>query len=36
VPVPFGAAASGVELTVVEAWAAAVSYTFQIYFDFSG
>jgi alginate O-acetyltransferase complex protein AlgI len=36
VPIPFGAAASGLDLTLVEAWAAALSYTFQIYFDFSG
>jgi len=36
VPIAFGAAASGLELTLVEAWAAALSYTFQIYFDFSG
>jgi alginate O-acetyltransferase complex protein AlgI len=36
VPVPFGAAAAGYNLTLVEAWAAALSYTFQIYFDFSG
>jgi D-alanyl-lipoteichoic acid acyltransferase DltB (MBOAT superfamily) len=36
VPVPFGAAAAGHHLTLVEAWAAALSYTFQIYFDFSG
>ena len=32
----FGAAASGVNLTPVEAWSAALSYTFQLYFDFSG
>jgi D-alanyl-lipoteichoic acid acyltransferase DltB (MBOAT superfamily) len=32
----FSAAASGVPLTSVEAWSAALSYTFQIYFDFSG
>ncbi len=36
VPIPFGAAAAGLELTLLEAWAAALSYTFQIYFDFSG
>ena len=36
VPVPFGAVAAGHNLTLVEAWAAALSYTFQIYFDFSG
>jgi alginate O-acetyltransferase complex protein AlgI len=36
VAVPFAAASSGRNLTVVEAWAAALSYTFQIYFDFSG
>jgi D-alanyl-lipoteichoic acid acyltransferase DltB (MBOAT superfamily) len=36
VPVPFGAVAAGYNLTLVEAWAAALSYTFQIYFDFSG
>ena len=32
----FGAAASGVTLMPLEAWAAALSYTFQLYFDFSG
>src|SRR5450830_1540606 len=32
----FGAAASGVSLTPIEAWSAALSYTFQLYFDFSG
>ena len=36
VPVPFGAVAAGYNLTLVEAWAAALSYAFQIYFDFSG
>lgn len=36
VPVPFGAVAAGYNLTLVEGWAAALSYTFQIYFDFSG
>ena len=36
VPTPFGAVAAGHNLTLVEAWAAALSYTFQIYFDFSG
>jgi alginate O-acetyltransferase complex protein AlgI len=36
VPVPFGAVAAGHDLTLLEAWAAALSYTFQIYFDFSG
>ena len=36
VPIPFGAVAAGHHLTLVEAWAAALSYAFQIYFDFSG
>lgn len=31
----FGAAAAGAEPTLVDAWLAALSYTFQIYFDFS-
>jgi alginate O-acetyltransferase complex protein AlgI len=34
--VGFSAAASGVDLTFFEGWAAALSYTFQLYFDFSG
>jgi D-alanyl-lipoteichoic acid acyltransferase DltB (MBOAT superfamily) len=32
----FEAVASGKALTLVEAWAAVLSYTLQIYFDFSG
>jgi len=32
----FNAAASGTTLTLLEAWGAALAYTFQIYFDFSG
>ncbi len=32
----FDAAAGGVALTFLEAWGAALAYTFQIYFDFSG
>jgi alginate O-acetyltransferase complex protein AlgI len=36
VPTPFGAVAAGYNLTLLEAWAAALSYAFQIYFDFSG
>jgi alginate O-acetyltransferase complex protein AlgI len=32
----FSAAASGTHLTLLEAWGAALAYTFQIYFDFSG
>jgi D-alanyl-lipoteichoic acid acyltransferase DltB (MBOAT superfamily) len=36
VPLPFGAVAAGHNLTLLEAWAAALSYAFQIYFDFSG
>lgn len=32
----FDAAESGVPITFFEAWAAALSYTFQLYFDFSG
>ena len=32
----FSAAESGVVLTFFEAWAGALSYTFQLYFDFSG
>jgi alginate O-acetyltransferase complex protein AlgI len=32
----FEAAAQGVTLNVADAWVAALSYTFQIYFDFSG
>lgn len=36
VPVPFAAVAAGYQLTLIEAWAAALAYTFQIYFDFSG
>src|SRR4029077_1628911 len=36
VAVPFGAAAAGYHLSLVEAWAAALSYAFHIYFDFSG
>lgn len=36
VPLPFAASLAGNPLTLVEAWAAALSYTLQIYFDFSG
>lgn len=32
----FGAPATGVELTFVEAWGGAICYTLQLYFDFSG
>ena len=32
----FNAAAAGTSLTLLEAWGAALAYTFQIYFDFSG
>ncbi|HEY5310273.1 MAG TPA: MBOAT family O-acyltransferase, partial [Casimicrobiaceae bacterium] len=32
----FNAAATGTSLTLLEAWGAALAYTFQIYFDFSG
>ncbi len=32
----FSAAAAGTQLTLLEAWGAALAYTFQIYFDFSG
>ncbi len=32
----FDAAAAGTLLTLLEAWGAALAYTFQIYFDFSG
>jgi len=32
----FDAAAAGVTLTALEAWGGALSYTFQLYFDFSG
>ena len=32
----YDAAASGATLTIVEAWGATLSFTFQIYFDFSG
>ena len=32
----FDAAASGTELTLLEAWCGALAYTFQLYFDFSG
>ena len=32
----FAAAANGTSLTLLEAWGAALCYTFQIYFDFSG
>jgi hypothetical protein len=32
----FAAAASGQTLTLLEAWGAALAYTFQLYFDFSG
>jgi alginate O-acetyltransferase complex protein AlgI len=32
----FSAAAAGTHLTLFEAWGAALAYTFQIYFDFSG
>ena len=32
----FNAAAAGTQLTLLEAWGAALAYTFQIYFDFSG
>ena len=32
----FDLAATGVELTFLEAWMAALGFTFQVYFDFSG
>ena len=32
----FDASANGVKLTTYEAWAGALGYTFQLYFDFSG
>jgi alginate O-acetyltransferase complex protein AlgI len=32
----FGAAASGEALSALDAWAGALAYTFQLYFDFSG
>ena len=32
----FSAAAGGQPLTLLEAWGAALAYTFQLYFDFSG
>lgn len=32
----FDAAATGAELTALEAWGGALAYTFQLYFDFSG
>ena len=32
----FDAAATGMELTALEAWGGALAYTFQLYFDFSG
>lgn len=32
----FAAAGSGTPLTIAEGWLAALSYTFQLYFDFSG
>lgn len=32
----FGLAAAGVELSFLEAWAGALAYTVQLYFDFSG
>jgi D-alanyl-lipoteichoic acid acyltransferase DltB (MBOAT superfamily) len=32
----FDAAAAGTHLSLLEAWGAALAYTFQIYFDFSG
>ncbi len=32
----FSAADSGTSLTLLDSWAGALSYTFQIYFDFSG
>lgn len=32
----FAAAAAGTHLSLFEAWAAALGYTFQLYFDFSG
>lgn len=32
----FDAAAGGASLTIYEAWAAALTYTLQLYFDFSG
>jgi D-alanyl-lipoteichoic acid acyltransferase DltB (MBOAT superfamily) len=32
----FDAAALGLELTFLEAWTAALGFTFQVYFDFSG
>ncbi|HXV25101.1 MAG TPA: MBOAT family O-acyltransferase [Alphaproteobacteria bacterium] len=33
---PFDAAAAGVALTMIEAWAGALAFALQIYFDFSG
>ena len=33
---PYDAAALGVEITFLEAWAGTIAFTFQIYFDFSG
>lgn len=32
----FGAADAGLDVSTAEAWGAALAYTFQIYFDFSG
>ena len=32
----FAAAASGGPVNVVDAWIAALAYSFQLYFDFSG
>ena len=32
----FGAAADGVQLTMIEAWCGVLAYTLQLYFDFSG
>ena len=36
VPMIFNAAGRGQELTLLEAWAGMLSYTMQLYFDFSG
>ena len=32
----FAAAATGAQVSVIDAWGAALAYTFQLYFDFSG
>jgi D-alanyl-lipoteichoic acid acyltransferase DltB (MBOAT superfamily) len=36
VEILFGNAEAGINLTLFEAWGAALAYTFQLYFDFSG